>query len=101
MFLQRSGNSMRNFSSVFKILIFVRLISAFLNPIDDCDEVYNFYEPVRLIINQETTTTMNLFILATQINVWKWFPNMGIFTFICTSFLCLYFNSLVTCFFDS
>ncbi len=24
----------------------MRLISAIFNPIDDCDEVFNFYEPV-------------------------------------------------------
>ncbi|CAF3704272.1 unnamed protein product [Rotaria sp. Silwood1] len=28
----------------------MRLISAFFNPIDDCDEVFNFYEPLHKLI---------------------------------------------------
>jgi len=39
---------MKNFSSVFKLFVLMRLISAIFNPIDDCDEVFNFYEPVSL-----------------------------------------------------
>ncbi|CAF1328922.1 unnamed protein product [Adineta ricciae] len=41
---------MRNFSSVLKYFILIRLFSAFLNPIDDCDEVYNFYEPLHKLM---------------------------------------------------
>ncbi len=39
---------LENFSSVLKWFILMRMISAIFNPIDDCDEVYNFYEPVSL-----------------------------------------------------
>lgn len=46
MFLNRLETRMTNVSSVFKLFVFVRILSAILNPIDDCDEVFNFYEPV-------------------------------------------------------
>ncbi|CAF4123072.1 unnamed protein product, partial [Rotaria socialis] len=32
------------------MFIVTRLISALLNPIDDCDEVYNFYEPLHKLM---------------------------------------------------
>ena len=39
---RRSSIEKMNFASVLKSLLIARLISALLNPIDDCDEVFNF-----------------------------------------------------------
>lgn len=48
MFFNRFETQMNNASSVLKLFVFVRILSAIFNPIDDCDEVFNFYEPVSL-----------------------------------------------------
>lgn len=66
MFSYRIENQMKNFSSVLIWFILVRLISAFLNPIDDCDEVYNFYEPVSFIDVEKKETLIYQYIWRTN-----------------------------------
>lgn len=34
----------------FFILLFPRLLSAIINPMQDCDEVYNYWEPTHLVL---------------------------------------------------
>jgi hypothetical protein len=48
---------LEKFSSICKFFILMRILSAIFNPIDDCDEVFNFYEPV----SQYLRDRMNLF----------------------------------------
>ena len=40
-------NSYLSPSSAFVILLFVRALSAFFSNISDCDETFNYWEPVR------------------------------------------------------
>jgi len=46
---------MKNASSVLKLFVLVRILSAIFNPIDDCDEVFNFYEPVSANLKRKRT----------------------------------------------
>ncbi|CAF0756871.1 unnamed protein product [Didymodactylos carnosus] len=39
-----------NYPFVFMCLTTARILSALYNPIDDCDEVYNFYEPLHKVL---------------------------------------------------
>ena len=55
MFVNRLENQMKNASSVLKLFVLVRILSAIFNPIDDCDEVFNFYEPVSANLKRKRT----------------------------------------------
>lgn len=38
------------FEYAFLAFVFIRSLSAFLSPIADCDEVYNYWEPVHYLL---------------------------------------------------
>ncbi|CAF1443654.1 unnamed protein product [Adineta steineri] len=88
---------MRNFPSVFKLLILSRLISAFFNPIDDCDEAFNFYEPLHKLMygnGLQTWEYSPLFALRSYAYiVLHWLP----IAFIPSSFKFIAFYALRIC----
>ncbi|KAK6015933.1 hypothetical protein OSTOST_18592, partial [Ostertagia ostertagi] len=66
-------------NAVLKLLFSLRLSAALWSNISDCDEVYNYWEPLPFAL------------------VWQGAPNMGIFSNICHKVIFLHISSLHSC----
>lgn len=78
--------------SAFKLLISARFAAGLWTTISDCDETYNYWEPVRveLIITSFLFGELIIYIAGTLSFVWERVSNLGIFTGLCTSILHLH-----------
>ena len=92
-----SGPWVPSLGFAFRFLLVARLISAFFMHISDCDEVYNYWEPVSSlningdVVNKSANATASLY------HVREWSANMGIFTCICPPFVWLYLTAHRSC----
>lgn len=86
-----------NIKTVFKALASARLCAAVWNNITDCDETYNYWEPVSLFLKKirKKLHFISFPLTVTSFIVWLWVSNMGILPSFCltvipfSSFICL------------
>ena len=100
-------------SVAFRWLLVPRVLGAFFMHISDCDETYNYWEPVRssgLVMEWLCCYVALLFIVVqlrgaglvkilysaharvlpgSSLVVWRWASDVGVFTDLCTAFLWL------------
>jgi hypothetical protein len=50
LFKDYSAFSLHTLNNIFVAFAFVNFLSAYLNPISDCDEVYNYWEPTHFLL---------------------------------------------------
>lgn len=65
---------MPNFRSCFRILLIARVMSALYSNITDCDETYNYWEPLHLLTHSPTPFSNS----QTPFQTWEYSPQFAI-----------------------
>ena len=68
----RDGKSGQS-QTTFKILLLFNMLSAFLNGINDCDETFNYWEPMHYLLYGKKNAAFETWEYAPQYGLRSWF----------------------------